>query len=93
MNEIIKFDFDKQTVSARELHEKLISCESFYDLFVEVSKEKVVRNWFELRELLNVLDDSFALKYGSDGILYLRDCISCEMALPCKNRKTTDGSQ
>ena len=80
MNEIIKVDL----VSARELHERLIACESFYDLFVEVSKEKVCRNWSELRELLNVLDDSFALKYGPEGILYLRDCISCEMALPCK---------
>lgn len=86
MNEIIKVNYENetQTVSARELHERLVEIDDFKEFFIEVSKLKVCMEKDELKTLRTVVN-KFVLKFGSEAIVYLMDMIDSEMILPCKS--------
>lgn len=84
MSELITVNFDTQTISEKELYEKLNKCNEFKDFYVEVSKLKVSFCIEELRQLQTVVK-RFVFKFGSDAIVYLADAIVTEMTLPCKS--------
>lgn len=86
MNQL-QVNFDTQTVSARELHEKLNECNDFKEFFVKVSEYRVLFDYDELRELREAVK-KFFVKYGREAVVYLADSISCEMTIPCKSLET-----
>lgn len=88
MNELIKVTNNngEQLVSARELHDFLATIDDFKDFFVQVSKLKVELDKKELKILLKELgQDIYYSKFGCEAIIYLKDTVTSEMTLGCKN--------
>jgi len=82
----INYDNDRQTVSARMLHEKLDNICDFKEFYIAVSKLKVDLLKSDLRILRDTVN-TFCSKFGADAIVYLADCITAEMILPCKSEE------
>lgn len=92
MNELITVNFDTQTVSARELHERLNKLNDFKEFFIEVSKMKISMEFEELKILQKVVK-SFNFKFGNDAVIYLSDSISAEIALPFNSLEARKASE
>ena len=87
MTSLIKIDVNdkyEQTVSARELHEKLDRIKDFQKFFIRVSELKVSFTRDNLKTLGNVVR-LFIFRFDHVAITYLADSIDAERALPCKN--------
>lgn len=74
------------------LYAVLKQIDNFEAFFVYVSKMKVEMDTQELGVLLNVLE-MFKEKFSPIAIVYLKDAIIAEMALPCNNprKENEDG--
>lgn len=92
MNELISVNFDTQTVSARELYERLSKLNDFKDFFLDVSKMKISMEFEELKILQKVVK-SFDYKFGVDAVIYLSDSISTEMVLPFNSLESRKASE
>ena len=92
MNELISVNFDTQTVSARELYERLSKLNDFKDFFLDVSKMKISMEFEELKILQKVVK-SFDYKFGVDAVIYLSDSISTEMVLPFNSLEARKASE
>ena len=86
MNELIRVNYDSDRPTVNRLVENLEKCSSFTDFFIAVCELKSKYNRDSLKLLLQAVD-TFKSKYPRMAVLYLKDCITCEMALPCSNPK------
>lgn len=88
MNELIRINYETEqpTVSARDLHEKLNTCNDFTEFFIEVCKMKVLMDADDLKVLMDAVN-GYIGKFNSTAIVYLKDCILTEKLLPCKTKE------
>jgi len=87
MNELIRINYESEQPTVSDFKKRLDTCKSFEEFFIKVSKIKVASDREELRELQKIIQ-GFMAKYGHEAIIYLNDCISAEIVLPCKSKES-----